>query len=60
MADLDAIRKQIYAARSNLETAVENILWDLGEIGKHRGQQILGDIDDELDRFEELLGDPDA
>jgi hypothetical protein len=54
-----AVRDRLTAARKNLECVVENVLGDLGTLGRAKGREILGEVLDELDAVESLLGDPD-
>lgn len=45
-------------ARENLQNAVDNALWDLGEIGRAKAADILSEIQDELD-IEDLIEEPE-
>lgn len=54
-----AVRDRITAAREHLEVAVENTLYDLGQVGHKAARDILSEIGDELDEVEQLLGADD-
>lgn len=58
LAGRRAVRDRITAAREHLEVAVENVLYDLGQVGHKAARDILSEISDELDEVEQLLGDP--
>ena len=51
------IRDRCARAHVNLMYAVENILGDLGTIGRAKGEEIMGMIGDELDEIVELEAD---
>lgn len=57
LAEHGAIRDQLARAQVNLRYAVENALEDLGEVGHHRAELILGEIADELDDVMDLVPD---
>lgn len=48
------IRDRCARAHVNLMYAVENVLGDLGTVGKAKGEEIMGVIGDELDEIAEL------
>jgi hypothetical protein len=59
MPDTTTLRDRIARAHVNLMYAVENILDDLGDIGRAKREEIMDDITEELDEIAELVGDDD-
>lgn len=55
-----AVLDRITAARDHLTAAVENVLYDLGQVGHKAARDILTEISDELDEVEQLLGAGDG
>jgi hypothetical protein len=59
MPDLTPIRDRIARAQVNLMYAVENVLDDLGTVGRAKRAEIMEMITEELDEIAELTGDDD-
>jgi hypothetical protein len=59
MPDTTTLRDRIARAQVNLMYAVENILDDLGTIGRAKRGEIMEAITEELDEIAELTGDDD-
>lgn len=60
LAECQAIRGRIAAARGNLAIVLENVLFDLGEVGRRAVRDILEEIGSELDAIEALCPEVEA